>query len=138
MSVLELVAELADSRAEGKMRFGRRCQRGPDSPLSHCLSLRWFRSHVVVLGVGLQLGQAAVVSAFLWCSVAALSCSSGEFRSPVLGCQSMVAPVRVTSRPRSVSEVRGGSAYGPSTLWRSEVAVLVVRHPSHVVARWSP
>ncbi|MQM21349.1 hypothetical protein Taro_054387, partial [Colocasia esculenta] len=29
--------------------------------LSHCLSLRWFRSHVVVLGVRPQLGQAAVL-----------------------------------------------------------------------------
>ncbi|MQL98378.1 hypothetical protein Taro_031088 [Colocasia esculenta] len=33
--------------------------------------------------------------------------------------------------------VRGGSAYGPSTLWRSEVAVLVVRHRSHLVIAWS-
>ncbi|MQM19723.1 hypothetical protein Taro_052733 [Colocasia esculenta] len=40
-------------------------QRGPDSPLSHCLSLRWFRSHVVVLGVGPQLGQAMVLRAFV-------------------------------------------------------------------------
>ncbi|MQL93163.1 hypothetical protein Taro_025802 [Colocasia esculenta] len=30
------------------------------SPLSHCLSLRWFRSHVVVSGVRPQLGQAAI------------------------------------------------------------------------------
>ncbi|MQM12816.1 hypothetical protein Taro_045735 [Colocasia esculenta] len=30
-------------------------RRGPDSLLSHCLSLCWFRSHVVVLGVGPQL-----------------------------------------------------------------------------------
>ncbi|MQM20896.1 hypothetical protein Taro_053926 [Colocasia esculenta] len=37
-----------------------------------------------------------------------------------------------------VSVVRGGSACGPSTLWRSEVAVLVVRRPSHMVALWSP
>ncbi|MQL78007.1 hypothetical protein Taro_010413 [Colocasia esculenta] len=53
-------------------------RRGPDSPLFHCLSLRWFRSHVVVLGIGPQLGQAAVLHAFSWCSVAALSRSSGE------------------------------------------------------------
>ncbi|MQL99337.1 hypothetical protein Taro_032063 [Colocasia esculenta] len=49
-SVLELAAELADSRAEGKTRSG----------------------------VRPQLGQAAVVHAFLWCSVAALSRSSRE------------------------------------------------------------
>ncbi|MQL81478.1 hypothetical protein Taro_013937, partial [Colocasia esculenta] len=30
------------------------------------------------------------------------------------------------------------SACGPSTLWRSEVVVLVVRCPSHMVAQWSP
>ncbi|MQL73278.1 hypothetical protein Taro_005635 [Colocasia esculenta] len=50
----------------------------PDSPFSHCLSLRWFWSHVVVLGLGPQLGQATVVRAFLWCYVVALSRSSGE------------------------------------------------------------
>ncbi|MQM14728.1 hypothetical protein Taro_047663 [Colocasia esculenta] len=33
---------------------------GPASP-SHCLTLRWFRSHVWRLGVGPQLGRAAVV-----------------------------------------------------------------------------
>ncbi|MQM08395.1 hypothetical protein Taro_041252 [Colocasia esculenta] len=41
-----------------------------------------------------------------------------RFRSLVLGCQSMVAPACVVSRPRSVSGVRGDSACGPSTLWR--------------------
>ncbi|MQL76499.1 hypothetical protein Taro_008890 [Colocasia esculenta] len=56
----------------------------------------------------------------------------------VLGCQSMVALACVASPPRGVSGVWGGSACRPSTLWRSEVAVLVVRRPSHVVARWSP
>ncbi|MQM03552.1 hypothetical protein Taro_036337 [Colocasia esculenta] len=50
---------------------------------------------------------------------------SSRFRSPVLGCQSMVAPACVASRPRGVSKVRGGSTCGPSTLWRSEVAVLM-------------
>ncbi|MQL85451.1 hypothetical protein Taro_017975 [Colocasia esculenta] len=55
-SMLELGAELADSRVEGKT------------------------SHVVVLGVGPQLGQAAVVCALLWCSVVALSHSSGDVR----------------------------------------------------------
>ncbi|MQL70696.1 hypothetical protein Taro_003012 [Colocasia esculenta] len=33
----------------------------PDSPLSHCLSLRWFWSHVVVPGVRPQLGQTTVL-----------------------------------------------------------------------------
>ncbi|MQM12268.1 hypothetical protein Taro_045184 [Colocasia esculenta] len=59
---------------------------GPTS-LSHCLALRWFRSHVGRLGVGPQLGRAAVV----------------------------------------VVVLAGGSACGPSTLRRSEVAVPVVR-----------
>ncbi|MQL98980.1 hypothetical protein Taro_031697, partial [Colocasia esculenta] len=54
-SVLELAVHVWD--AEG---FGVLSWRRPDSPLSHCLSLRWFRSHVVVLGVRPQLGQAAV------------------------------------------------------------------------------
>ncbi|MQL91777.1 hypothetical protein Taro_024396 [Colocasia esculenta] len=42
--------------------------RRPDSPLSHCLSLCWFRSHVVVSGVRPQLGQATVlrVLCVLW------------------------------------------------------------------------
>ncbi|MQL86086.1 hypothetical protein Taro_018613, partial [Colocasia esculenta] len=56
---------------------------------------------------------------------------------PVLGCQYVVESLCVASRPRGVSGVRGGSACGPSTLWRSEVSVLVVRRPSHVVAQWS-
>ncbi|MQL91548.1 hypothetical protein Taro_024159, partial [Colocasia esculenta] len=42
------------------------------SPLSHCLSLRWIRSHIVVSGVRSQLGQAAVLRV-LCVSVAALS-----------------------------------------------------------------
>ncbi|MQM14346.1 hypothetical protein Taro_047276 [Colocasia esculenta] len=62
---------------------------------------------------------------------------SSQFRSPVLGCQSVVALACMDSRPHGVSRVHGGSACGPSTLWRSEVAVLVVRRPSHVVALWS-
>ncbi|MQM14623.1 hypothetical protein Taro_047554 [Colocasia esculenta] len=44
--------------AEG---FGVLSWRRPDSPLSHFLSLRWFRSHVVVPGVRPQLGQATVL-----------------------------------------------------------------------------
>ncbi|MQL84510.1 hypothetical protein Taro_017025 [Colocasia esculenta] len=66
-SVLELAAHVWD--AEG---FGVLSWRRPESPLSHCLSLRWFRSHVAVLGVGPQLGQAAVLCA-LCVSAAALS-----------------------------------------------------------------
>ncbi|MQM17359.1 hypothetical protein Taro_050331 [Colocasia esculenta] len=31
----------------------------------------------------------------------------------------------------------GGFAYGPSTMWRSEVAVLAVRRCSHLVVAWS-
>ncbi|MQL96217.1 hypothetical protein Taro_028892 [Colocasia esculenta] len=121
------VLELADSRAEGKTSL--------DNPLSHCLSLRWFQSHVVVLGVGPQLGQVAVAEARLasrgsgWC-VLLLATSGGGLVAvvvtiPVLGCQFVVAPVCVASRPRCVSEGWGGSACGPSTLWRSEVAVFV-------------
>ncbi|MQM20945.1 hypothetical protein Taro_053975 [Colocasia esculenta] len=60
-----------------------------------------------------------------------------EFRSPVLEHQSVVAPARVASRPRGVSEVRGGFVCRPSTLWRSEVAVLMVRRRSHLVVAWS-
>ncbi|MQM04468.1 hypothetical protein Taro_037265 [Colocasia esculenta] len=39
----------------------------------------------------------------------------------------MVALKCVVPLPRGVSKVQGGSACGPSTLWRSEVAVPVVR-----------
>ncbi|MQL81546.1 hypothetical protein Taro_014019, partial [Colocasia esculenta] len=59
------------------------------------------------------------------------------FRGPVLGCQSVVAPACVVSRPCGMSTVWGGSTYGPSTLWRFEVAVLAVRRPSHLVVVWS-
>ncbi|MQL67739.1 hypothetical protein Taro_000016, partial [Colocasia esculenta] len=38
----------------------------------------------------------------------------------------VVAPECVVPCPRSVSMVQGGSACGPSTLWRSEVAVPVL------------
>ncbi|MQM14994.1 hypothetical protein Taro_047928 [Colocasia esculenta] len=42
--------------------------RRPDSPLSHCLTLRWFWNRVGRSGVGPQLGQAAVLRVFgvLW------------------------------------------------------------------------
>ncbi|MQM03037.1 hypothetical protein Taro_035813 [Colocasia esculenta] len=43
---------------------------------------------------------------------------SARFRGSVLGCQSVVAPTCMASRPGGVSRVRGGSACGPSTLWR--------------------
>ncbi|MQL81617.1 hypothetical protein Taro_014075 [Colocasia esculenta] len=52
-----------------------------------------------------------------------------RYRSSVLRCQPAVAPACVASRPYGVSGVRGGSACGPSTLWRSEVAVLAARRP---------
>ncbi|MQM12375.1 hypothetical protein Taro_045291 [Colocasia esculenta] len=209
MSVLELAAHVCD--AEG---FEVLSWRRPDSPLSHCLSLRWFQSHVVVSGVSPQLGQAAVLHVFC-VSMAALSrpctgaevgarlasracrlrvpllaasggglvavvvttfphdvskCSpialagtiviawpclvfrglrwsghgqtrasggsrsvSSRYRSSVLWCQSVVAHVCMASRPCGVPGVRGGSACGPSTLWRFEVAVLAVRRRSHLV-----
>ncbi|MQM01456.1 hypothetical protein Taro_034213 [Colocasia esculenta] len=62
--------------AEG---FGVLSWRRPDSPLSHCLSLHWFRSHVVVSGVRSQLGQAAMLRV-LCVFVAALSrpCAGAE------------------------------------------------------------
>ncbi|MQM15351.1 hypothetical protein Taro_048297 [Colocasia esculenta] len=60
-----------------------------------------------------------------------------QFRGPVLGCQSVVAPAYVVSRPRGVFEIRSGSTCGPSTLWRSEVVVFEVRHRSHLVVPWS-
>ncbi|MQM23795.1 hypothetical protein Taro_056865, partial [Colocasia esculenta] len=97
-----------------------------------------------------QLAQAAVlhvlggfVSPFVGAEAGARLASRGlERRVPLLaasggglvavvvtasvpGCQSVVAPACVVSRPRGVSRVRSGSACGPSTLWRSEVAVLV-------------
>ncbi|MQM19169.1 hypothetical protein Taro_052169 [Colocasia esculenta] len=53
-SVLELAAVLVDSRAEGRMVVG-----------SGVESLCWFRSHVVVSGVGPQLDRAVVVR--VWC-----------------------------------------------------------------------
>ncbi|MQM11319.1 hypothetical protein Taro_044223 [Colocasia esculenta] len=49
----------------------------------------------------------------------------------------VVAPASVVSQRGGVSRVRGGSACGPSTLWRSEVVVLEVRRHSHLVVPWS-
>ncbi|MQM22532.1 hypothetical protein Taro_055585 [Colocasia esculenta] len=125
-SVLELAADWANSGAEGKMRFGQRRRvvsrallvglghRGwleffpaqTSHSLSHCLALRWFRSHV-----GRRESRL----------------TSGE------GGQSVVALACVASRPCGLSGVRGGSVCQPSTLWRSEVVVLVVRRRSHLV-----
>ncbi|MQM15512.1 hypothetical protein Taro_048459 [Colocasia esculenta] len=147
-SVPELAADLADSGAEWKMRFGQwsesfvelsclgwdteivevfSSRRGLDSPLSHCLSLHWFRSHVVVLGVGPQFGQAAVI-VVLWCFCGgSVSLFRGGRGRSLAGQQRewLFVVAGVVSRPCSVSRVRGGSACGPSTLWRSEVAMLV-------------
>ncbi|MQL85790.1 hypothetical protein Taro_018315, partial [Colocasia esculenta] len=65
--------------AEG---FGVLSWRRPDSPLSHCLSLHLFQSHIVVLCVGAQLCQAVVLYA-LCIFVAALShpCAGTEARA---------------------------------------------------------
>ncbi|MQM14371.1 hypothetical protein Taro_047301 [Colocasia esculenta] len=74
-----------------------------------------------------EVAMLAVVSASVF----------SRFRGPVLGCQSVVAPVCVASRPCGMSIVRGGSACGPSALWRFEVAMLAVRRRSHLVVAWS-
>ncbi|MQM19974.1 hypothetical protein Taro_052989, partial [Colocasia esculenta] len=176
-SVLELAADRADSGAEGKT-----------SPLSHCLSLRWFRSHIVVSSVSPPLGQVAVLRV-LCVSAAALSrpCAGAEaaarlasracgprvphlaasggglvavavttfphdvskpvllvvpgsvfsrFRGPVLGCQPVMAPACVASRPGGVSGVRGGvlstvSALCPTLL--VSAGVVCVARPRLVV-----
>ncbi|MQL86585.1 hypothetical protein Taro_019115 [Colocasia esculenta] len=61
--VFPLWFEVWDAKGFGVLSWHR-----PDSPLSHCLSLRWFRSHIVVSGVRPQLGQGAVwrVLCVLW------------------------------------------------------------------------
>ncbi|MQM12720.1 hypothetical protein Taro_045638 [Colocasia esculenta] len=119
-------------------------QRGLDSPLSHCLSLRWFRIHIVVLGVGPQLGQVAVLHAFvcfcgssvsLFCGGVAgarLASRGRGRRAPLLaasGC-SLVAVV-VTVFPHDVSKYdslpelapRGSSSRELNVRWVAEVAV---------------
>ncbi|MQL92061.1 hypothetical protein Taro_024680 [Colocasia esculenta] len=79
-SVLELETVLADSRAEGKTVVGSGVESFVELPYlnqlvhSHCLSLRWFRSHVVVSGVGPQLDWAAVVC--VWCVLCGSSLAS--------------------------------------------------------------
>ncbi|MQM20417.1 hypothetical protein Taro_053436 [Colocasia esculenta] len=59
-------------------------QCGPASP-SHCLALRWFRSHVGRLGVGLQLGQAAVVVVVLCCDSLASLYRGGSRQESMAG-----------------------------------------------------
>ncbi|MQM19679.1 hypothetical protein Taro_052687 [Colocasia esculenta] len=60
-----------------------------------------------------------------------------RLRGSVCGCQFVVASVCMASRPCGLSGVLGGSACGPSTLWRSEVAEFAVRRHSHLVVPWS-
>ncbi|MQL72126.1 hypothetical protein Taro_004461 [Colocasia esculenta] len=123
--VLELANELADYGAEGKTR--------PVSPSSHCIALHWFWSHV---GREAEAGARLASRGSGWCVLLFAASGSGlvvvvvmvfpqDFRSPVPWCQSVVAPVCVVSQPCGVSRVRGGSACGPLTLWRSKVAMLV-------------
>ncbi|MQM20595.1 hypothetical protein Taro_053619 [Colocasia esculenta] len=91
-----------------------RCR--PASP-SHCLALRWFRSRIGRSGVGPKFGRiAGVLCRHL--TIGSVTHSLVPF---------VVAPECVVPRPRGVSEVQGGFACRPSTLWRSEVAVPVVR-----------
>ncbi|MQL79970.1 hypothetical protein Taro_012422 [Colocasia esculenta] len=74
--------------AEG---FGVLSWRKLDNPLSHCLSLRWFRSHVVVPGMRPQLGQAAVLRE--------LVCFYGGSISPFAGVE---AGARLARRARGL------------------------------------
>ncbi|MQM06270.1 hypothetical protein Taro_039092 [Colocasia esculenta] len=104
-------AQVTNLEQKGKMELIR-C--GPASP-SHCLVLLWFRSHVGRSG---ELGQAAVV-------VLSLATPDSYFGNPFLGAG--CGGTGVCSSPRGVPEVQGGSVCGPSTLWRSEVVVPVVR-----------
>ncbi|MQL93077.1 hypothetical protein Taro_025711 [Colocasia esculenta] len=59
-----------------------------------------------------------------------------RFRGSVPWCLSVVAPVGVVPDLVCVQGL-GGSACGPSTWWRSEVAMLAVRRRSHLVVPWS-
>ncbi|MQM00720.1 hypothetical protein Taro_033461 [Colocasia esculenta] len=102
--------------------------------LSHCLSLRWFWSHVVVLGVRPQLGQAAVlrvlcvlggsISPFAGTEVGARQASRGLGRRiPLLAASGGgLVVVVVTAFPhdfRSRVPVHGGtSVCGLLTSWR--------------------
>ncbi|MQL89728.1 hypothetical protein Taro_022308 [Colocasia esculenta] len=97
MSVLELAAHVWDAKGFGVLSWRR-----PDSPLSHCLSLRWFRSHVVVSGMRPQLGQAAVLRV-LCVSVATLSrpCTRTEAGASLHGGFSLA----VLSSPRDGTDM---------------------------------
>ncbi|MQL89101.1 hypothetical protein Taro_021683, partial [Colocasia esculenta] len=145
-SMLELAAELVDSGAEGKARFGQQ---------------RRVVCRALLVGLGcrgwLEFFSAQISQSFysLPCPALVLEpCREAEAGArlagrghgwrvpllvasgsglvavvvtvPVLGCQSVVALACVVSRPCGVSRVRGGSVCGPSTLWRFEVAMLVV------------
>ncbi|MQM22973.1 hypothetical protein Taro_056033 [Colocasia esculenta] len=126
-SMLELEVELADSRAEGKMRQ----------------ELSWRAEGVDGVSPSLLLAAVAWLPLFRWSGLVRTRAFGGfrsvssRFRGPVLGCQFMVAPACVASQPCGVSGVWGGSVFRPSTLWRSEVAVLVVRLRSRLVVAWS-
>ncbi|MQM18143.1 hypothetical protein Taro_051129, partial [Colocasia esculenta] len=100
--------------AEG---FGVLSWRRPDSPLSHCLSLRWFRSHVVVPGVRPQLAQAAVLRE--------LVCFCGGSISPFAG---------VEVRARLESRARGLRVPLLTASGSGLVAVVVTMFPRDVLS----
>ncbi|MQL86670.1 hypothetical protein Taro_019202, partial [Colocasia esculenta] len=110
-------------------------------PSWRCLALEAL-SRSEVVSVSWDTHPREPVEGVLWAtSMLELAADWADFRaegkmSPVLGCQSVMAPACVASRPCGVSGVRGGSTCGLSTLWRSEVAVLAVRHCSHLVVAW--
>ncbi|MQL79585.1 hypothetical protein Taro_012029 [Colocasia esculenta] len=127
-SVLELAVDWANSGAEGKMREVRREAAAWPSCGVMCVvcfcggSVSLFRGgractaviawpYLVSLGI---VGLALCKPVLLVVSASVFS----RFRGPILGCQSVVASACVVSRPCGMSMVRGGSACGPSTLWR--------------------
>ncbi|MQL75289.1 hypothetical protein Taro_007661 [Colocasia esculenta] len=61
-----------------------------------------------------------------------------RFRGPVLRCQLVMAPTCVASRPGGVSGVRGGSAFGPSTLVPTALADEGLVIPTGPCSRGSP
>ncbi|MQM10464.1 hypothetical protein Taro_043358 [Colocasia esculenta] len=127
-SVLELAADWADSGAERKMREVRRKVAAWPGCGVACVGVLLRRLFSVgIVGLALCGPILLVVSASVF----------SRFRGPVLGCQSMVALTCVVSQPCGMSTVRGGSACGPSTLWRFKEVVLVVRRRSHLVVAWS-
>ncbi|MQM16327.1 hypothetical protein Taro_049283 [Colocasia esculenta] len=91
---------------------------------------------------GLQVPLLAASGGGLVAVVVTTGASGGSrsmflrFRGSVPWCLSVVAPVGVVPDLVRVQGL-GGSACGPSTRWRSEVAVLVVRRRSHLVVVWS-